>query len=312
MHGHGGAPMSHAALLYSSPGDAMRRLVPLIEDDLHHGRAVLVCLDDAKADPLASALGASASEITFVPATARYTRPAVAVEMLSAFLARATADGASGTHSIGELTLDGGERDADWLRYEAAVNDIFATAPLRATCLYPGDLPPALLSSVACTHPLLDASDGVAPSRDYQGAAEGARRIVPVPLPPTRLPDLAIGDITEARRARVAVLDAVGELPERTTFSDDLALVVSELVTNGLLHGGTATSLAVWLESTSVVVQVCDDGPGIDDAFIGLRPPSLPSRGAGLWVAHLLADRITIERGPTGGACVTVRLVRPA
>ena len=62
------------------------------------------------------------------------------------------------------------------------------------------------------------------------------------------------GDATAARQARAFVREVVGDEPEL----DDLLLVTSELVTNAVMHAGTASDLEVRLTPDEVEVRLSD------------------------------------------------------
>jgi anti-sigma regulatory factor (Ser/Thr protein kinase) len=212
-------------------------------------------------------------------------------------------------HVIGEIALRDGGLDAEWIRYEAACNEIFSDVALRATCLYPRAMHTDALSAVAATHPLVD--DGELVHSDaYRGAHAACAHIAPQCIAPTRPPDLSVEHLAEPRRARRAVIDAMLR-DGRADASENAGLVVSELVTNSIVHGGGHATVALWLQPSTVIVAVNDEGAGIDDPFAGLWPPALPDRGAGLWVANYLSQRISIERSPLGGAAVTAELAAP-
>jgi anti-sigma regulatory factor (Ser/Thr protein kinase) len=301
--------MQHAALLYASVDDVVRRTVPLIDETLDDGGGVLVCLDQVKVDAIRSRLGARAGSVTFRPSEVRYANPARAVLELSRYLERQRDEGVAHVHSIGEITLDGSDADFDWLRYEAAVNDIFADEPLRATCLYPRSLDAESQRAIARTHPLLH-EEGLTRSRHYDGAIHACAHLPAPQVAPAREPDLVLDCVTNPRDARSA-LDDLLTLHFRSDRDGNLALLTSELVTNAIIHGSGTATVSLWIEPSTVVLAVRDDGPGIDDPFAGLRPPSLPERGAGLWVAHHLSDRIAIERRD-GVTTITARLDSPS
>ena len=63
--------------------------------------------------------------------------------------------------------------------------------------------------------------------------------------------------VSRARRLVTAALDDLG----RPELSEDAALVVSELVTNALVHAGTPMELVVAQRDYEVVVEVLDDNP---------------------------------------------------
>jgi anti-anti-sigma factor len=64
-------------------------------------------------------------------------------------------------------------------------------------------------------------------------------------------------DASAPRLARTAIGDLVGDDPRR----EDLLLCVSEVVTNAVLHAGTASELRVRLSDDRIVVEVADTNP---------------------------------------------------
>jgi anti-sigma regulatory factor (Ser/Thr protein kinase) len=102
-----------------------------------------------------------------------------------------------------------------------------------------------------------------------------------------------------AREARVALGELAAHVP--APEFDDLRLLVTELVTNSLRHGGLgagdAIRLVVQVEPETLRVEVRDPGPGFDVPV----PPETPDLGAG-WGLYLLgriADRWGIQGGPS-------------
>jgi len=83
---------------------------------------------------------------------------------------------------------------------------------------------------------------------------------------------------------------------------DDLRLLVSELVTNSVLHGGAgpndSVQLRVHCPDHCVRVEVCDDGHGWGEH---IRSTSLdseqPPGGWGLMLVGALADRWGVRAG---------------
>jgi len=73
---------------------------------------------------------------------------------------------------------------------------------------------------------------------------------------------------------------------------NDLVLILTELATNAIGHGGGIGRLQVRADADTIVCQVSDHGPGVGVGVGvgGCQPPkerpSLPdSRGCGLWIA---------------------------
>ncbi|HET7720896.1 MAG TPA: ATP-binding protein, partial [Acidimicrobiales bacterium] len=70
-------------------------------------------------------------------------------------------------------------------------------------------------------------------------------------------------DIAAIRRRVVAHAQTCGFGAERCT---DIALVVSELITNSIVHGGGGGTLRTWMEDGRVVHEVTDRGHITDPA----------------------------------------------
>jgi anti-sigma regulatory factor (Ser/Thr protein kinase) len=99
-------------------------------------------------------------------------------------------------------------------------------------------------------------------------------------------------------------------------FSDDLPprtyeraeLIVSELVTNAIVHGGGRADVRYWHEPNTIFIEVADDGAGIHDPVASLRPPALPVRGVGLWASHVEATRLHVAARHPHGTTVTAHI----
>ena len=100
--------------------------------------------------------------------------------------------------------------------------------------------------------------------------------------------------VRTARRSLERLRDSLP--PEKL---EDTRLVVSELVTNSVLHAGLSPderiSLAVVASGGSVRGRVCDPGPGF---YVPSRPrPRLDLRGGwGLPIVERISDRWGVER----------------
>lgn len=107
-------------------------------------------------------------------------------------------------------------------------------------------------------------------------------------------------DVSRLRRAVADYAVGHGLAPWRV---DDVALAVSEIVSNAVVHayrdGGEGTiTVAATIEGESMVVRVTDDG-------LGLSPrDDSPGAGMGLIIAGRIAQRVEIERPPAGGTAV--------
>jgi anti-sigma regulatory factor (Ser/Thr protein kinase) len=84
-----------------------------------------------------------------------------------------------------------------------------------------------------------------------------------------------------------------GKLPQPVL--DDLALVVSELVTNAVLHGQGDIRLRLQLDAGDVRGEVVDAGGGFEHELREAAPFATSGRGL------LIVDRLTTRWGAHGG-----------
>jgi anti-sigma regulatory factor (Ser/Thr protein kinase) len=104
-------------------------------------------------------------------------------------------------------------------------------------------------------------------------------------------------DLPDVRRAAIAHAAAHGLSAARCT---DVAIVVSELVTNAVVHGGGRGTIASWTEGACVVHEIRDGGTfRTEDAGRRLPPPDQPG-GRGLWLVARLSDVVERESTPNG------------
>ena len=118
------------------------------------------------------------------------------------------------------------------------------------------------------------------------------------------------GGVLAARLARRAVRDELsGELPERTL--DDVELLVSELATNSVRHGGcdegTELRFRTDVTPSCVRIQLCDTGSGFTELRSEPSPPDAAG-GFGLVLLERLSDRWGTQRN--GGFCVWFEVQR--
>lgn len=91
---------------------------------------------------------------------------------------------------------------------------------------------------------------------------------------------------------------------------EDLRIIVSELVSNSVLHAGLDRTdvirLTVDVTRARIVLSVRDDGCGFRPGR-ALMPPSSQTDGRGLGIVSLLSDRLLVD--PARGQ-VTVEVLR--
>jgi anti-sigma regulatory factor (Ser/Thr protein kinase) len=93
----------------------------------------------------------------------------------------------------------------------------------------------------------------------------------------------------------------------------DAALVVSELVTNSVLHSDAAAErpieFVVELSDRALRVEVCDHGSAHAQESVHAGPSATGAGGLGLTIVGVLADAWGVEGN--GQTCVWARFERP-
>ena len=84
------------------------------------------------------------------------------------------------------------------------------------------------------------------------------------------------------------------------------SLLVSELVANAVLHGGSQAELDAQMPEGRLRVAVTDDNPNLPK--VGDSPDFTAETGRGLILVSALADRWGVERAPSGGKAVWFEL----
>src|SRR3954454_24959595 len=105
------------------------------------------------------------------------------------------------------------------------------------------------------------------------------------------------------RNAVAAHADHLGLPADRTA---DLVLIVSELGSNAVRHGGGTGRLRLWATEAAVVCEISDAGPGLRHGPPDARPDPSASNGRGLWLVGRYADDFEVTVPPGGGTLVTV------
>jgi stage II sporulation protein AB (anti-sigma F factor) len=115
--------------------------------------------------------------------------------------------------------------------------------------------------------------------------------------------------------ARVAVAAFVSQLDPTMDELTDIKTVVSEAVTNAIIHGydnnpdGIVTIEAEIVEGDTVSISVADSGAGIDDLDQARQPlftskPELERSGMGFTIMENFMDRLEVVSEPGKGTTV--------
>jgi anti-sigma regulatory factor (Ser/Thr protein kinase) len=306
------AGLVHEAALYGDQDELLDVVVPFVAAGARAGEAVVVALDGRDADRVRAATAGDPRIAYLSPADA-YARPAVTLRTFRSLVDRRLAGGIARVRMVGALParVVGSAWDA-WCRYEAAVERVFARAPVSLLCAY--DTRAAsdeVLADVEQLHHRLALPGGVlvAPGRTA-GPEELVARHPPPPPDPLVAgpPDLELVDpsVREARRRAHALAGAAGHGDQG---ADEVGLAVSETVSNARVHGRPPVVVRGWAGPDRVVITVADQGPGPADALVGLAPVAPDARdGRGLWIVQQLCPDVALVRAE---GTFTVRLRFP-
>ena len=126
----------------------------------------------------------------------------------------------------------------------------------------------------------------------------GLSAVVPAPRDAITLDCGSAADVAGARRL---VRSLGADLRLDADLVADVALAVTEVLTNALLHGGPPAMLHVYQSGPTWVCHVQDSGRDPLDPLIGLLPPAMPSdHGYGLWLARQLCSAVDVGTDMSG------------
>ncbi len=113
------------------------------------------------------------------------------------------------------------------------------------------------------------------------------------------------GSVAQARRWSHEVLIRVGAVE----LADTMALLVSELVSNVVLHARTPCSLTIERAAARIRVEVCDGSDRLPVAGTGTDPLALSGRG--MLLVDGLSEACGVEPQAMGGKRVWFELAVP-
>lgn len=301
----------HDAVMYGTPGELAAAVAPFIRDALRQSESVSVISTEENNDAIADALDDAAGQVAFRENGDFYDTPARTIASANELREELLASGAPRVRFVGEVPFGAEQEERlDWLRYEAILNKVFASAPQWCVCFYnQRRLPPWLVAGAYRTHPTLLARGGArARSPWFEDPALVSRDLAPPPPSAEGAPLLEMRvTAEELSAARRAVADIARDASASDERALELTVGLNEIMTNAIEHGSDRASVRCWHAEHEVVCEVVDEGPGFDDPFAGYCPPA-PSQGGGrgLWLARQTFDRVELERGPGAGLRATL------
>ena len=295
----------HDALFYAGTAEFVDRTAAFIDDSVARLEPILVVVSAAKIEQLRDRLGGDPDGVRFADMAHVGQNPARIIPAWREFVAEQALSGRR-FRGVGEPIW--AARSASELieceRHEALLNLAFADAPAWwLACPYDTEsLAPAVLEEAKRNHPHLVDGDQRRESRTYRGLDSVAQAFdEPLPEPSRATIAYAFGPdaapLSAVRRRVEGSAAAFGLDAARTA---DLVLIVNEVATNSLRHGGGSGVLRIWEEGSSLICEVSDAGR-IEDPLVGRGKPSAGlGSGFGLWLANQLCDLVQIRTFSTG------------
>ena len=295
----------HDALFYAGTAEFVDRTAAFIGDSVASREPILVVVSTEKIEQLRRRLGGDPDGVGFADMAQVGQNPARIIPAWREFVSEHASSGRR-CRGIGEPIW--AARSADELveceRHEALLNLAFADAPAWwLACPYDTEsLAQSVLEEAKRNHPHLIDGDHRLESETYRGLEAVATPFDdPLPEPigtPAGYTFGADAEPLSAVRRRVA--DAAAAFGLDAARAGDLVLIINEVATNSVRHGGGSGVLRIWEEGPSLICEVSDAGR-IEDPLVGRGKPS-PELGSGfgLWLANQLCDLVQIRTFPTG------------
>jgi anti-sigma regulatory factor (Ser/Thr protein kinase) len=292
---------AHPALFYRGTAEYLAGTVPFVRGGLAAGEPVAVAVPPPNLELLRAELAESADLVHFFDMAVVGRNPGRIIPSVLRAFADEHPDGR--VRIIGEPVWPG--RTAveypACVQHEALINMAFTGRPVTILCPYDvAGLDEVAVTDAAATHPMLiDAAGG----RDSDGYSP--ERVVAAYNEPLTPPETALHLSFDA--ARLATVRRVSAefarragLPARRI--DDLEVVVNELATNSIVHGGGTGTLSIWAEDGRLVYEIRDHGRLIDP-LVGRRPVDFDNlSGRGVLLVNYLADLVRVYTGEDGTA----------
>ena len=294
------SPLVHSAFFYDSDQSYLDELLPFVTDGLAAGEPVAAIVPGENLALLRRALGSAAEQVHMVDMTEAGRNPG----RIIAGVLRSFADEHQDRHVriIGEPVWPG-RTDAEYpacAQHEALINAAFEERDATIVCPYDASgLDAVALKDARATHPLVCDGGRHIGSADYAPGAILDRYNGSL----DRTPDVAsyaVTSVADLHRARRFATDYAQVMRLSPDLIDDLALIVTELVTNSLLHTDGSGTLRLWQDDGHLVCEVRDNGR-LRDPLAGRRPANVGQpNGRGLLLVNDLADLVRQHTGDQG------------
>ncbi|MCC3312317.1 sensor histidine kinase [Nocardia africana] len=290
----------HPAVFYRSDEDYLATLTPFITEGLEQQHPIAVAVPGPRLHMLRDAVGSAGEHVTWIDMAQAGRNPGRIIPGVLRRFADAHPD--RHVRIIGEPIWQG--RTATeypaCAQHEALINAAFARRDVTIVCPYDATrLAPDALADAYLTHPLVWETHRRYRSDRYDPDSVVSRynQELVAPLDATEHPVDRSAEVTDARRSATAEARRLGLAEERIA---DFELIVTELVTNSLVHTAGPCRWRLWREGDDITFDVRDFGH-VTDPLIGRHPPDRDRFGGrGLFLVNELADLVRIHATPDG------------
>jgi anti-sigma regulatory factor (Ser/Thr protein kinase) len=294
---------AHRALLYTGEREFRAAVASFIREGLARGERILAAVPAAQLAWIRAELGGDPPAVDYADAASFYSRHSRATRATLDWLRRHTsASPRVRVISQQPLARRTPAEISDYLRMEAAANEVFRPFPVSVLCLYDGPaLPDQVRPGVERTHPELLRDGRVVPSPGFADPRTVIRGYSAVVEPPPSAASVGFGrgdDLAGVRRFLRAELSQAGL---RSDPAQLLLTAAGEAVTNALVHGSAPRRVWVYREGPALVCHVRDGGPGFADPLAAyLAPDRDATHGHGLWLGRQACDCVEVAADGTG------------
>ena len=296
------ATFRHQAFLYAGADEFLDGALPFLREGIAARQPTLVVVDAAKIRALRAALGADADRVRFADMAHVGANPARIIPAWQEFVDEHAVEGRQ-FRGIGEpIWADRSAAElAECQRHESLLNLAFSGAPAWwLLCPYDTKaLDAMVIDEARRSHPWVLNGAGEEQSHHYRGLEASATSEVPLPPAGDDTVDMAFdpGALGTVRRFTMQHATDAGLTDVQVA---DLVLVVNEIATNSLRHGGGSGVLRMWQENGSVIAEVSDNGY-VSQALVGrVKPTVQRENGRGMWLANQLCDLVQLRSSPEG------------
>ncbi|MFD5099683.1 anti-sigma factor RsbA family regulatory protein [Streptomyces albidochromogenes] len=292
-------PFVHPALFYRGEKEYLHGTVPFIRDGLRAGEPVAVAVPGPNLGVLKKALGDDAADVRFLDMTEVGRNPGrIIPKVLRAF---ADAHRDTRVRIIGE-PIWAGRSSVEYpacAQHEALINPAFQGREVTILCPYDAErLDEHVIADAYATHPVV-----ISGGQEQRSTAYAPEQIVArynLPLAPSAATEEFAFDAERLPDARHFAVERAERFGLSGIGLEDVALIVAELTTNSVVHGGGSGTIRVWSDGGQMMCEVRDQGH-LSDPLAGRRPATRDQQGGrGLLLVHYLSDLVRIHTGPEG------------